>query len=553
MNGWIDGSWADQSLTHRDEFDALDAVGALPPSVGYEVYSGRDSPFAGLLAVWKEWLRVAPKSRRARAARIHSSLEAARRDGAELTFGVPGCDGQVLQNWIGYRAFWWPRGVIETRCVGLAASRLRRDARRNDAISEAIRLSLTAIDIRSERLLALNSTSLSDHIETCGRLFGVPLLRVQAADESRSSTSWIDDLTRVSLSEASPDLLISPVIDGPSKNRRKKQGKCSSRLVDVPVRDLVLALLSRKLFVLKIRRDGNWWKILHAGFEDGIWKPGFVRVLAGSEWCADEILFELQELGAVAWHLSADQSTQSFMSREPDGQCSESSSVSSTELSFAEDSLIRELVKSDSETDWLTHWTRSPMLEWAGESHEDYLRSLAIGEVESRTAFGTLCRIAREGFVRATPGNTRVAKNVVCFSSTPLIPLLSRRVFRPHRGRWDFEHYGICIAKRSIRALGGRPVIYGDEETWRSLPDGERLWFQPATTRTTAETINWKAESEWRLPTDLELARLPDDDVFLYCATSAEAVRLRSICRWRVIPVDRLMVMRSEAESSGDQ
>ena len=89
-------------------------------------------------------------------------------------------------------------------------------------------------------------------------------------------------------------------------------------------------------------------------------------------------------------------------------------------------------------------------------------------------------------------------------------------------------------------------MIYGDEETWQSLPAGERPWFQPEQTSSADDSIDWHRENEWRLTGDLDLSTARREDVFVYCATSLEAVRLRLVCDWQVVPVDRLMSMGSE-------
>lgn len=550
------------SLTRDEEFGCLVGIGALPPSADPARYATSESPVAGLLDAWKAWLRTAPKSRRERVARIYSSLRAAQLTGAELTFNLPGCDDLLSRKWVGRRVCWWPQGLVDTRCVGLVSSRLHRDSGRNARVLQALRLSLTAVDAVSERLLASSGTSLCEYIDQCGSLFELPVLNVSVSREHRSATPWVDELVRISDSVARPDLLISPPVALPpvalrSGDTAGPTAERSSVLKDVPVRDLVIALLSQRLFILKIRRSGNWWKILRAGFDDGLWQPGSVRVVVGQGLCADDLVGELQGLGAVGWHLMADRESRSASLPEMQERIAESlpesESAASAELSPDERSLMTELLQRGAQSDWLVHWTRSPISEWAGERHDEYLNSVVLGDgVEDRTAFGTLTRIVREGLIRATPGNTRTSTDVVCLSAVPFTQLLTQRVFRQHRGRWDCEHYGIGVRWQFVRARGGRPVIYGNEETWQSLPVGERPWFQPDKTSTAAEPVDWRSENEWRMTGDLDLSSARRADVFVYCATSQEAVRLRSICNWRVVPVDQLMAMRNETTSAED-
>ena len=539
-----------------EEFELLAISGTLPPEAKLDIYSNADSPTTGLLAVWKEWLRIAPRLRRSRAARIHSELQAAIAAGAELTFTLPNRDRQIFEKWLGPRICWWPRGIVNSQCVGLVSSRLRRNSVENAPVIQALRLSITAVDSGTERLVASAETSLCGYIELCAGLFEVWLLRVSALTDHASSTPWIDELFRAQKPEA--ELLVSPLSASRSHNKAADTNGSSNLLNDIPTRDRVVALLSQRLFVLTLRRNGNWAKLLQAGFEDGLWAPGSVRTLVGNGLCADNMATELQGLGAVRWHLAADtdndpvprSSIRAAINHQPPTQLSEKSS---SNWPNAEEELLEELTQPTSESEWLIHWTRGTHQEWTGEARTDYLKSIVLSDADhARTALGTLERIIHERRIRASSGNTRAAADVVCLSDVPLAKLVTQRVFRQHRGRWDFEHYGIGIKKRRVRSLGGRPVIYGNESTWQSLPEGERPWFQPELSRSTTEPIDWTIEKEWRIAVDLSLDSFPDDDLFIFCATDEEASQLRSVCNWRIISVERLMARCQDAAAADE-
>lgn len=534
----------DSSFSLAEEFQRLDLLGILPPTANPDVYGEAISPATGLLAVWEEWLRQAPKSRRSRAARIHSGLRAAVREGAELAFELPGRDGAACENWLGSRAYWWPRGVLKSRYLGIVASRLKRDQSINAPVMKALRLSMTAIDASSERLLASSGTSLCDYAESCSTALEVPLLRVFTESEP-SSKQWLEQLIHAQTHDTKHQLLLSPDA-GPLSGAPATIDSSSAALpIRLPIRDRVLALLSHRLFVLSIRRNGNWWKLLQAGFSDCLWKPGAVRVVVGKGLCSNDVAAELQNKGAVRWYLRANDDalsrTETPDQPTPTVNASEAGSMKPRRVA-AEATLISELACANSSEDWLIHWTRAPRGEWAGESREHYLGDIVQGfSNHVRTAFGTLKRIIDEGLVRATSGNTRAVRDVVCFTATPLAELMTRRVFRQHRGRWDFELYGVGIRLNVVRSLGGRAVIYGDEATWQSLPEGERPWFQPRQTpnSTARKTIDWKSEREWRLPSELNLRIVSGDDIFVFCATDTEAASLRCTCDWRVVSVEQ--------------
>ena len=94
-----------------EEFRRLGELQLLPPVCEVSTYACAESSVAGLLGVWKEWLRQAPSNRRSRAARIHSGLLAVVENGAELTFEIPGRVRPMCERWLGQRAYWWPSGI----------------------------------------------------------------------------------------------------------------------------------------------------------------------------------------------------------------------------------------------------------------------------------------------------------------------------------------------------------------------------------------------------------------------------------------------------------
>tara|TARA_R110002072_G_scaffold303099_1_gene493555 strand:+ start:310968 stop:312611 length:1644 start_codon:yes stop_codon:yes gene_type:complete len=530
----------DHSLSALEQFERLDALGILPPAASLSLYSAASSPVQGLLELWQEWLRLAPKNRRARAARVHSGLLAAVESGAELTFAILNRDRPVCESWLGQRAYWWPRGTLKTRHVGIVSSRLKRNSDQQAPVLRALRLSMSAVDVHTEHVVTSAGSSLHEYVEQCTTTFDVPLLRLFTPADRRSPKFWLDDILRTSGNSSKYELLLSPEVWVSADTISPVWTPELSEIRQVPVRDRLLALISERLFVMTLRRNGNWWKLLRAGLAIGLWDAGSVRAVAGDGLCPDEAGSDLHNHGAVLWYLTANEAPVQYeypSDQSTAGRCRPSQAARSA----AESTLTAELVREDSASEWLLHWTRAPMNEWAGEPREDHLSSKVLSEVgKNRSAFGTLQRIVGERVLRATSGNTRTNVDVVCFSELPLVHFLTKRVFRSHRGRWDFEHYGIGIRKQRFLSLGGRPVIYGDESAWRSLPEGERPWFQPSQNRAIHAPIDWTTESEWRLASSLQLSNLPDDDVFLFCRTEHEASDLRSACDWRVVSVETL-------------
>lgn len=548
----------DTAFSPAEEFERLDALGILPPASNLATYSSAESSAKGLLSLWQQWLRQAPKNRRSRAAAIHSGLLAAIENGAKLTFKIPGRDRQVCEDWLGQRVYWWPRGVPDARRVGIVGSRLKRDPTSQAPVLRALRLSMTAIDKSSEQVVASAGTALYDYVEECATTFEVPLLRVSTLPDQGSPKLWLDQLVRTQGSTSEFELLLSPRVSQSGNDLSRNVDCMLDKLEQLPTRDRVLALMSDRVFVLTLRRNGNWWKLLHRGLQYGHWDTGTVRAAVGQGLCSEDVTTELQDCGAVSWYLVADDCSTRNRDQQANGEQSKLDLRVSTipsERKVAEDTLLAELAAAEPTSEWLLHWTRAPQGQWAGESHNEHLSSSILSEADVvRSAFTTLQRIVNEGVMRATSGNTRATVNVVCLADVPLVMLLAKRVFRSHRGRWDFEHYGIGVRKQRVWSLGGRPVIYGDESVWKSLPDGERPWFQPQQSRTGGTPIDWTVENEWRLTSALNLNEQPGDDIFLFCRTEGEAEVLRSACELRVISVEtleaRMHELRGTAEAS---
>ena len=122
---------------------------------------------------------------------------------------------------------------------------------------------------------------------------------------------------------------------------------------------------------------------------------------------------------------------------------------------------------------------------------------------------------------------------VVSFTAAKFDDLAQMRVFRSHRGRWDFEPYGIGIDRNWLIASGAREVAYGDESVWEKLEVEDRPFFQKVGDKSGA--IDWSVEKEWRTIGDVDLSVVPSDCVFVFVPSQAEAEQIASISPWRVV------------------
>ncbi len=199
---------------------------------------------------------------------------------------------------------------------------------------------------------------------------------------------------------------------------------------------------------------------------------------------------------------------------------------------------LKDYDKIGSEWPYLTHCTRACFGPWPDQSVEGYFDDLLVGgntSAQAGSPLATLRRILEQQRLIATKHLKRSEDTTVSFSQVPMPELLSRRCFRSHLGRWDWEPYGICIKRNQLESLGARPVIYRPIDAWESLPDEDRPFFQP-------NESSWEAELEWRIVDDLHLAAIPFEAGLVFVPTMEEAIELSKVSRFPILCLDGLLV-----------
>lgn len=379
-------------------------------------------------------------------------------------------------------------------------------------------------------LVAAEASSLGRITERCCRLFDQRMIRIVVSTH-KDPSDWLSRLEERIRPGQLPGhewpVFISPLMS-PSGDGSSDSGAEPT----APLQDVALSLLSDQLFVLTLRSGGNLEAILQKRLSNADVPVGSVRLAVGDGLCTGESVRQLQSLGAVSWSCSND-------SFDPSP-----SVVASTHAVNAADAESRVSIRAlpSDEDQWLTHWTRRMDCPAPGESEEQFLDALILELPESnRSALASLTRILADRRLRASGLGLRGGGPAVSFSAIPLRELVRKRVFRAHRKRWDFEHFGICIREKRLQQIGARPVIYGDDVTWSQLPEGERLWFQQRFSNSPAGTIDWSIEREWRFPGDVDLAQFAPEDVFLFCPGNSEAAVLQKVTDWPIVTVETLL------------
>ena len=152
----------------------------------------------------------------------------------------------------------------------------------------------------------------------------------------------------------------------------------------------------------------------------------------------------------------------------------------------------------------------------------------------THSALATLARIVRQRRLLATGRAIRGGTPVVCFTAVEIAAIRQLRTFRVHRTRWDFEPYGIGIAKEWLIDRGTRPVLYGDETLWKQLAETQRPFFQRRCSGRSS-AIDWSVEREWRHVGTVELADLPPDAAFVFVPSRDEAEQISALSHWPVV------------------
>lgn len=300
----------------------------------------------------------------------------------------------------------------------------------------------------------------------------------------------------------------------------------------VPDRDRILADAADELFVLFVRDNGHWHRLLRERLTAG---RGGVTLVDLSEANSSPARDEMLLLGASVWRPEPHQLLPLVGSRVG------AVAAEVERLAGRIDSVV-EVVPFPEDNGWvyLSHTTRACPGPWPEQPLDDYLDSLLQSRDDAdHSLVGTLERILIQRRLIASVRTARGGRRVVSFTASPLSQLPELRRFRRHRGRWDFEPFGLCIRQECLTQRGTRPVLYGDESSWRNLGEADRPFFQPARSGSPSSEnfdarIDWTVEREWRHIGDLDLSLFSCDDALVFVPNFAAARRLAAVSPWPI-------------------
>jgi hypothetical protein len=184
---------------------------------------------------------------------------------------------------------------------------------------------------------------------------------------------------------------------------------------------------------------------------------------------------------------------------------------------------------------FITHWTKTCHGPWPGETKGSYYaRLVSSGDNYPGRAFETLGNIIDEGKIRGSSNWMRDGCQAIGFTEANPSQALGLMRWRSKRVNWNFEPYGVAIDKTIAAQMGIRPVIYGDESSFKSLPDQDKPYFQSLG----GPDVDWSREREWRHMGDLNLGEIHGDKVIYLVWEDIEKMVLGKKVSSRVIAID---------------
>ncbi len=182
---------------------------------------------------------------------------------------------------------------------------------------------------------------------------------------------------------------------------------------------------------------------------------------------------------------------------------------------------------------YVTHWVHTTFEPHPGENKRKFYKKILNARgFYPYSAFENLKSILKDGKIYGSHNFRGGLKGV---SFTGLSPRRSAEFmrWRPSKGRFYWEPYGIAIKAETALEYGIKPVIYGDETDYARLSERQKPYFQPVGKRR-----QWIEEREYRFIGDFDLNRLPEGSFVAVVPTKKEAVEVESLYDVRTIVVE---------------
>lgn len=300
-----------------------------------------------------------------------------------------------------------------------------------------------------------------------------------------------------------------------------------------PLRDAVSFSIADRVYCLHVRSGGNLDRLLNRRLQEDHFRADATRVVLTSSnrqqppVRQESSMTKWLDRGAVGWLVNvADEN--GARNHRSESACTQ------PHLSVALRQLSCPLHLLDTRN-FVVHATRGNLKLHPHASNSTCSQKLwTEGSARFLTAVEVLDQICKQARIESSAKWNRTETECVSFADVALSQLLSRRTFRSHLGRWDWEPYGILVDRQALKSLGARPVIYGDDALYQTLSASDRPFFQPA-----GRDRQWCEEREWRLPGRLRLDLLPACSIRVFVQHKCQAQQFAKRYPWPVCWVER--------------
>ena len=465
-------------------------------------------------------------------------LQQITQSGLSLHLVWPRAQALAVDEWLG-RRFYFSASVnfaAQERFVSLVSSQLGRHGGKLPSWPAMVDAALQNARRDRERPLILPGTSLSQATQQFSDRANLEGLKIQINDRTNIDR-WLNDLlSELELAHAASSLKatarqaltllrLSPPARQPT----------TPAIVSIPLQDRVAIALADRVVAIHLRSNGKIANLTERRLSDNRFPTGSVYIAStfGQQSSRLPDLESWLERGAVGWLLR--ESTQ-----HPDvalANCRKGiSSPFIQSLCCRVPAHVEARSMGDGEWPYLSHCTRGNSGPLPGETLDQFRdRAWSAGVIPDGHPLSTLLQILNDQRIKGNSCLTRSPQPCVSFSEVPLAELLSRRQFRSHLSRWDWEPYGVLVRRAALERLGARSVIYGDEADYDQLADQDKPYFQPRGSKNARRNQDWSSEREWRLFGDLNFLELPQDSIIVFVATRTEAQQVARRCQWPVL------------------
>ena len=478
--------------------------------------------------------------------------------GPIVSLGLPWLSAECSLRWLGLCLFFWPQGIPRRHRVSFVSSRLKQRLDDESWWFGLLRTATLRTDPTQDVLCAVTGTAAHRFVCRAAEIFGRSLLEFQVDEreqpvgeadiaawlaETANHAAWDSTvaITEADLVSEPPfvesyesgmrwSVFVSPAMTMSGNSAKSDAPKIETlRLSELPIADRILCAAGDRLQVLRARVGGAVQALLMQHVLDSERCASLVMLASDAAGQIPEI--DLESHGCVIpWLLKSSGegvSAENHQSRSVKDDkpfdrspTTQHSMETSTPLSHPDD--------------WLLHWTRSTIGPWPDQDEQEFNDELILGcHSSDRSALATLLRIVTEGRLWASSDAIRGGFRVVSFTEVPLHEFRTRRTYRKHRRRYDFEPWGIAIRRDILVSVGARPVDYGDEESWHTTTEPARPFFQNI-----GAGDGWtKDEREWRIAGHVRLHQLPASAVVVFVDSEESRLIVQKQTEWQVIVV----------------